>query len=66
MGLGKALLCIFIPPLAVRDRGCGTMLLVFVLWCCAWIPGSIAAWIISSQPKPGSQPQQVIVIRDKD
>jgi uncharacterized membrane protein YqaE (UPF0057 family) len=49
MSLTKALLCIFLPPVAVMDKGCGTTLLVGVLWLCAWIPGSIAAWIICSK-----------------
>ena len=56
MSLGKAILCILCPPLAVLDKGCGTTLLVGVLWLCMWIPGSIAAWIINSR-----QPQQVII-----
>lgn len=56
MGLGKGLLCILCPPLAVLDKGCGTVLLVTVLWCCAWVPGSIAAWIINSR-----QPQVIVI-----
>jgi uncharacterized membrane protein YqaE (UPF0057 family) len=43
MGLLRALLCIFFPPLAVLDRGCGAILLVFILTLCGWIPGVIAA-----------------------
>jgi len=43
MGLIRALICIFFPPLAVLDRGCGAILLVFILTLCGWIPGVIAA-----------------------
>ena len=31
MGCGRALVCIIFPPLAVIDRGCGTILIVFVV-----------------------------------
>ena len=47
MGLGRALLCIVFPPLAVLDRGCGTVLIVFALTLAGWIPGAIAALIIN-------------------
>lgn len=47
MGLGRALLCILFPPLAVLDQGCGTVLIVFALTLAGWIPGAIAALIIN-------------------
>ncbi len=49
MGIGDALLCIFLPPLAsgVRERGCGTMLFVFLLTLLAWLPGIIAAFVLT-------------------
>lgn len=54
MGCGRALLCIIFPPLSVLDRGCGTVLIVFVLTLAAWIPGVIAAlllnYIAANQP----------------
>jgi uncharacterized membrane protein YqaE (UPF0057 family) len=43
MGLFRAIICIIFPPLAVLDRGCGAILLVFILTICGWIPGVIAA-----------------------
>ncbi|MEI6456693.1 MAG: YqaE/Pmp3 family membrane protein [bacterium] len=43
MGLFRAIICIIFPPLAVLDRGCGAILLVFILTLCGWIPGVIAA-----------------------
>ena len=47
MGLGRALLCILFPPLAVVDRGCGTVLIVLALTLAGWIPGAIAALLIN-------------------
>jgi len=46
MSLLRVILAIFFPPLAVVDRGCGSVLIVFILTCCGWIPGIIAALII--------------------
>jgi len=46
MSLIRVILAIFFPPLAVFDRGCGSMLIVFLLTCFGWIPGVIAALII--------------------
>jgi uncharacterized membrane protein YqaE (UPF0057 family) len=51
MGCGRALLCIILPPLAVLDRGCGTVLIVAVLTLFGWVPGAIAALIICNKPK---------------
>ena len=49
MGLGRAIICIIFPPLAVIDRGCGTFLLVLVLTAAGWIPGVIAALLLNYQ-----------------
>ncbi len=46
MSLIRALLAIFFPPLAVIDKGCGSLLIVFLLTMCGWIPGVIAALVI--------------------
>lgn len=46
MSLIRALLAILFPPLAVIDKGCGSVLIVFLLTLCGWIPGTIAALII--------------------
>ena len=43
------LLCIFFPPLAVLDKGCGPVLLTFLLWLAGWIPGTIAAILFCTQ-----------------
>jgi uncharacterized membrane protein YqaE (UPF0057 family) len=47
MGCGRAILCIIFPPLAVLDRGCGTVLIVTVLTLSLWFPGMFAALIIN-------------------
>ncbi len=47
MGCGRAILCIIFPPLAVIDRGCGTVLIVLALTLAGWVPGAIAALLTS-------------------
>lgn len=42
----RVLLAIIFPPFAVVDKGCGSFLIVFILTCCGWIPGVIAALVI--------------------
>lgn len=46
MSLLRVLLAIFFPPLAVVDKGCGSVLIVFLLTLAGWVPGVIAALII--------------------
>ena len=53
MGLLRAILCIIFPPLAVVDRGCGTILVVFALTLVGWVPGVIAALILNYQASQG-------------
>jgi len=50
MGCFRVLLCIIFPPLAVIDKGCGSIIIVFILTCLGWIPGVIAALIINNNP----------------
>ena len=50
MGIGRAILCILLPPLAVLDRGCGSVLIVAILTVIGWVPGVIAALIINNKP----------------
>ncbi|GAB4320509.1 MAG: hypothetical protein Kow00117_09980 [Phototrophicales bacterium] len=47
MGCGRALLCLIFPPLAVIDRGCGTVVIVLALTAAGWVPGAIAALLIN-------------------
>ncbi|MCR4873955.1 MAG: YqaE/Pmp3 family membrane protein [Bacteroidales bacterium] len=46
MSLFRVILSIIFPPLAVIDRGCGSILIVLILTLCGWVPGVIAALII--------------------
>lgn len=46
MSLTRVLLSILFPPLAVLDQGCGSILIVFLLTLCGWVPGTIAALVI--------------------
>lgn len=46
MSLLRVLFAIFFPPLAVIDKGCGSILIVFLLTLCAWVPGIIGALVI--------------------
>lgn len=48
MGCLRALLCLIMPPLAVLDRGCGTVLIVAVLTIMGWVPGVIAALLLNA------------------
>lgn len=49
MSFGRAVLCIILPPLAVLDRGCGTVLIVTALTLAGWVPGAIAALLLNYQ-----------------
>lgn len=42
----RVLLAIIFPPLAVIDRGCGSLLIVTLLTLCGWVPGVIGALVI--------------------
>jgi uncharacterized membrane protein YqaE (UPF0057 family) len=47
MSFGRAVLCLIFPPLAVLDRGCGTVLIVAALSLVGWVPGVLAALYIN-------------------
>ncbi|MDQ7028056.1 MAG: YqaE/Pmp3 family membrane protein, partial [Anaerolineae bacterium] len=48
MGCLRAILCFVIPPLAVLDRGCGSILIVTLLWLGGFhIGGVLAALFIN-------------------
>ena len=51
MSCFNLILCINFPPLAVLDKGCGSILIVFLLTCCGWVPGVIAALVILNSKK---------------
>ncbi len=47
----RVILAIIFPPLAVYDRGCGSMVIVFLLTLCGWVPGVIGALLILNKDK---------------
>lgn len=47
MGCLRAVLCLVFPPLAVIDRGCGTVIIVTALTIAGWVPGVIAALVLN-------------------
>ncbi|MDQ2808034.1 MAG: YqaE/Pmp3 family membrane protein [Chloroflexota bacterium] len=49
MSLWRVLLCIILPPLAVIDKGCGSMVLVSLLTLVGWVPGVLAALVICNR-----------------
>ncbi|MCP4645951.1 MAG: YqaE/Pmp3 family membrane protein [bacterium] len=49
MGVFRALLCILLPPLAVLDKGCGSVAIVAALTLCGWVPGVIGALILCTR-----------------
>ncbi len=51
MSFWRVLLAIILPPLAVLDKGCGSVLIVLILTVLVWIPGILAALIILNNPK---------------
>ena len=46
MSLIRVLLSIIFPPLAVFDKGCGSIVIVTILTIIGWVPGVIAALVI--------------------
>ena len=46
MSILRVILAIIFPPLAVLDRGIGSILIVLLLTLAGWVPGVIAALII--------------------
>lgn len=42
----RIILCFIFPPLAVYDKGCGTIILICVLTLIGWLPGTAVALIL--------------------
>ena len=45
----RILLALVLPPLSViglKGVGLGTIILMIILTCCAWVPGQIAAFFL--------------------
>ncbi len=51
MSCGRVMLSVILPPLAVLDRGCGSILIVGLLTLAGWVPGVLAALIILNRVK---------------
>lgn len=51
MTVWRVILSIIFPPLAVYDRGCGSIVIVFLLSLAGWVPGVIAALVILNKDK---------------
>jgi uncharacterized membrane protein YqaE (UPF0057 family) len=51
LSLGRVILCILLPPLAVLDKGCGSIVLVTLLTFVGWVPGVLAAMIILTRSR---------------
>ena len=49
MNLMRVLVCILFPPLAVLDKGCGSILITTLLTMVGWVPGVIAALVINNR-----------------
>jgi uncharacterized membrane protein YqaE (UPF0057 family) len=50
MTIWRVVLSILFPPLAVFDKGCGSIIIVFLLTLFGWVPGVIAARVILNNP----------------
>lgn len=51
MSIWRVILSIIFPPLAVIDKGCGSILIILILTILGWIPGVIGALVILNNPK---------------
>ena len=51
MSFWRVLLAIFLPPFAVFDKGCRSILIVLLLTLAGWVPGVIGALVILNNPK---------------
>ena len=51
MSLWLVILAVIFPPLSVVGRGCGSIIIVFLLTLAGWVPGVIAALIILNKPQ---------------
>jgi len=49
MGCMRVLVCIILPPLAVLDKGCGSVVIVSLLTLAGWVPGVIGALVINNK-----------------
>ncbi len=60
----KVVLALIFPPLAVLDKGCGTVVVVSLLTFPLWLPGFLVALYIVLSDKPRRQNQFVEIGSD--
>ncbi|MGN0231347.1 MAG: YqaE/Pmp3 family membrane protein [Muribaculaceae bacterium] len=46
MSIWRVILAVLFPPLAVIDKGCGSVVIVALLTLAGWVPGVIGALVI--------------------
>lgn len=51
MSLIRVILAIIFPPLAIIDKGCGSVLIILLLTLCGWVSGVIGALVILNGKK---------------
>lgn len=51
MSLIRVILAIIFLPLAIIDKGCGSVLIILLLTLCGWVPGVIGALVILNGKK---------------
>jgi uncharacterized membrane protein YqaE (UPF0057 family) len=51
MSCGRVILSVIMPPLAVLDKGCGSIIIVALLTLAGWVPGVIGSLIILNRVK---------------
>lgn len=51
MSLIRVIFAIIFPPLAIIDKGCGSVLIILLLTLCGWVPGVIGALVILNGKK---------------
>jgi uncharacterized membrane protein YqaE (UPF0057 family) len=49
MSCFRVLVCVIFPPLAVIDKGCGSIAITTLLTLVGWVPGIIAALVINTR-----------------
>ena len=51
MSIWRVILSVLFPPLAVYDRGRGSIIIILILTLLGWVPGVIGALVILNKPK---------------
>ena len=62
MSIWRVILCIIFPPLAVLDKGCGSIAITTILTIIGWVPGVIAALIINTREVHTLVPSYSVIV----